>query len=95
MHIGPRCAECGHHAAGIDTLEQIRRWCEENGYLITADGAVYEDVAARLLDRAPGTLANWRTAGTGPPYYRSGRTGRVRYRLTDIAAIIDASRVNE
>ncbi len=51
---------------------------------------MYEDAAAAILDRSAGTLRNWRSSGAGSalPFYRSGRTGRVRYRLTDLAELL-------
>jgi hypothetical protein len=72
----------------------LRRWCAAHGHHVTADGSVYEDVAAALLDRSPGTLRNWRSAGAGSmlPFTRHGRTGRVRYRLADLAELLEASR---
>jgi len=38
--------------------------------------------AAALLRRSPATLANWRAAGTGPPYEKVGRL--VHYRQTEV-----------
>jgi hypothetical protein len=46
------------------------------------------DELARRLGLAAETLANWRWRGEGPPYLRVGR--RVRYRLVDVAAYLDA-----
>lgn len=43
---------------------------------------VTADVAAVLLDRSPRTLENWRTAGTGPAFYR---TQPPSYRVLDLA----------
>ncbi|MGE0579655.1 hypothetical protein [Reyranella sp.] len=93
----PRCPHCGGPLdAQPSTEAQLRAWCVEHGHFISPDDAVHEDVAALLLDRAPGTLANWRAnGGAGVPFFRAGRTGRVRYRLRDLAAHIDASRVND
>ena len=95
MLINSRCSQCGHPSAEVDTFELIRRWCHKHGCFITPDEAVYEDDAALLLGRAPGTLANWRATLSGPPYHRHGRTGRVRYRLRDIADFLDGDRVND
>ncbi len=55
---------------------------------------MYEDAAAAILDRSAGTLRNWRSSGAGSalPFYRSGRTGRVRYRLTDLAELLEVQR---
>ena len=74
-----------------DPVAQLRAWCADNGHHVTADGSVYEHVAAAILDRAPGTLRNWRAAASPLPYVRHGRTGRVRYRLTDLAAMLEAT----
>ena len=38
---------------------------------------------------APGTLANWRLAGKGPPYLKIGRT--VRYRVSDLIDWMEAN----
>jgi len=36
---------------------------------------------AELIGYSPGTLENWRTAGTGgPPYCKHGKNGAVRYK---------------
>ena len=43
--------------------------------------------AAERLGLQPSTLANLRWRGGGPPYLKVG--GRVRYRLTDLAAWLD------
>ena len=45
--------------------------------------------AAEYLGRSPGTLANWRCAGTGPKF--SGSGSGVRYRLADLDAWITAN----
>ena len=42
--------------------------------------------AAALLRLSPGTLAQWRVQGTGPKFYRVGRS--IRYREADIEAMI-------
>lgn len=77
-------------------MAELRAWCRENGHHVTADGSVYEGVAAEILDRSPGTLRNWRARGGGQlPYFRNGRTGRVRYRLSDLADVLDAGRFDE
>jgi len=49
------------------------------------------DEAAQRLGWHPRTLANARWRGSGPPYVKVG--GRVRYRLTDLAAWLDAQAV--
>lgn len=91
------CPHCGHPLKEQrDTVTILREWCEANGRHIAPDGSVYESTAAAILDRAPNTLANWRSnGGAGVPYFRHPPNGRVRYRITDLAAYIDASRVTE
>ena len=44
-----------------------------------------EDLAARWY-MSPGTLANWRSSETGPPFVRlgEGRGSSIVYRLSDI-----------
>jgi hypothetical protein len=82
--------------APADPVEQLRRWCRENGHVVLPDASVYEDTAARILDRSPGTLKNWRGRGGDQlPFYRHGRSGRIRYRLTDLADAIEEQRFGE
>lgn len=45
--------------------------------------------AAKILDRSPRTLANWRVMGRGPKFVGSG--SGLRYRLSDLTAWIDAN----
>jgi hypothetical protein len=79
-----------------DPVERLRRWCRENGHVVLPDASVYEDTAARILDRSPGTLKNWRGRGGDQlPFYRHGRSGRIRYRLTDLADAIEEQRFGE
>ncbi len=77
------------------TLDLVRQWCERHGKYVTADEAVFEDVAAEIMNRSAGTLSNWRASGNGPRPYRHGATGRVRYRLRDIAQWLDSNKVND
>lgn len=44
--------------------------------------------AAEHLALSTSTLANWRCAGAGPPSVKVG--GRVRYRLAELDAWVDA-----
>ena len=95
------CPTCGQRlptdqAAPADRVGQLRDWCVANGHHVGADDSVYEHVAALILDRSPGTLKNWRSSGAGSalPFYRHGRTGRVRYRLTDLAELLAVQRVD-
>lgn len=48
--------------------------------------ATTNEVAA-YLRKSPGTIANWRSEGTGPPWKRVGHD--IRYRWADIEAWID------
>ena len=43
---------------------------------------------ADLLQVAPRTLYNWRSAGKGPPGFRVG--GQLRYRRSDVETWLDA-----
>jgi hypothetical protein len=75
------------------TADDLRRWCLDNSHCVTPDDAVHEATAALILDRSPGTVANWRAnGGASLPWFRSGRTGRVRYRLSDLADYLEAQR---
>jgi hypothetical protein len=58
--MSDRCPHCGQPMPleREPTVERLRRWCAESGHHITPDGAVHELVAALILDRSPGTLAN-------------------------------------
>ena len=91
------CPQCGHplptRASGsLSTVERLCAWCEDHGHVVWPDHSVYEPVAAVILGRKPGTLRNHRSQGRSVPWYRSGRTGRVRYRLQDLADELDAQR---
>lgn len=53
-------------------------------------GMLTSSAAAAHLSRTPKTLANWRTTGVGPRYFRSGkRHSRVYYRVSDLNTWID------
>jgi excisionase family DNA binding protein len=47
--------------------------------------------AAKYLKVSPGTLRNWRAAGSGPPSYRVGNT--VRYHMGEVRAWVREQRV--
>jgi len=82
--------------APADPVGELRRWCREHGHAVLPDGSVYEEVAAAILDRSPGTLRNWRGRGGDQlPFYRHGRTGRIRYRLADLADALEGQRFGE
>ena len=95
------CPTCGRPWPEVPlerepTVERLRRWCLDNGHHITPDDAVHELVAAVIVDRSPATLGNWRSQGSnGLAWFRSGRTGRIRYRLTDLADYLEAQRRDE
>jgi hypothetical protein len=72
------------------TTAELRRAAETRGALISGDGRVNEEVAARLLGIAPGTLSNHRRAGTSPQVYRP--FGRPTYKLVDLAELIERVR---
>lgn len=47
--------------------------------------------AADYLGQKQQTLANWRSAGAGPPFYKVGAA--VQYRVSDLETWIEARRV--
>ena len=51
---------------------------------------VKSDEAARILDKATGTLSNWRSKGWGPPPIKIG--GSIFYAMADLEAWILAQR---
>lgn len=67
-------------------VAELRDWCDEHGIRRAPGERIREADAARLLDRAPGTLGNWRLAGAGPKHSAIGRT--TYYALPDLAAFI-------
>lgn len=48
--------------------------------------------AAEILQLDPGTLCNWRSCRTGPPFVRVGRA--VRYRRSDLERFVRAGAVS-
>lgn len=86
------CAGCPYRARAEDAIAtyavELRQLCAENGRHVapappTDVGLVDESVAAWLVDRAVGTVRNWRMQHSPLPYRVKGR--RVRYALVDIA----------
>jgi hypothetical protein len=76
-----------------ETAALLERACLERGQWVSHDGRVYDDVAAEILGRSVGTLANWRAnGGARVPFFRAGRRGRVTYRLRDLAEYIESTR---
>lgn len=66
-----------------DDIEELRRWCEQNGYQVLPFDEVSEKAAAAMLDRSPETLRYWRGTDRRLPCRRT-RAGW-RYRLIDLA----------
>lgn len=56
-----------------------------------ADLPLTEKQAAERLGVKPGTLAHWRSAGTGPSYHKSGRL--VVYFQRDLDEWLESRRV--
>lgn len=73
------------------TVTRLEAWCAEHGRWVSPDKRVREDVAAEILGMAPGTMRN-RRAALAPvlPCYQV--SGRVTYRLDDLAALVESSR---
>jgi hypothetical protein len=79
------CPYCGRAwPEERDELEQLRLLAGELGILIDVDDTVDEAGAARLLDRSPKTLRNWRTEVIGPDHVKRG--SRVRYPIANLIA---------
>lgn len=75
------------------TARMLEAACRESAFNITGDGRIGESSAAVLLGLAEATLANKRAEGSGPAFFRIGGHGhRVSYRLSDVAAWIEANR---
>lgn len=58
----------------------------------TSSASMTTAEAAGYLHVAVGTLANWRSNGTGPQYVKLG--GTVRYRQVDLDAYLEQCRVS-
>lgn len=71
------------------TARALLDFVAEKDIWISGDGRVHEDVAAKLLGVAVGTLQNMRYEGTAPPHYKHGR---ITYRVRDLAEYIEAGR---
>ena len=74
-------------------VAQFETLCIERGYWISVDGRVREPIAAELLNRASGTLRNWRSYGGASLHYYFHH-GRVTYALRDLASYILAGRAD-
>ena len=86
------CPNCGHSLSSPERqstpAQRLEQACRDRALPVTVDGRVSEQVAAELLGRVPGTLANW-AYGSAPLAFVKIR-GRRTYRLTDIAEMIDS-----
>ncbi len=60
--------------------------CAARGWRVAGDGSVSEADAAALLGRRPSTLRGWRGMGRPIPFTKARRTGRITYRIADLAA---------
>ena len=69
-----------------DDIEQLRCWCEQNGYQVLPFDEVSEKAAAAMLDRSPETLRYWRGTDRRLPC-RKTKAGW-RYRLSDLAEFL-------
>jgi hypothetical protein len=54
---------------------------------------ISEGTAARILNIAPGTLANWRWQGVGPRFIKVGNR-IIRYRVEDLWQFVDQGSVD-
>jgi hypothetical protein len=69
-----------------DKPEFIPNTGASGGLIIEAE-FVDEEVAARIIGFAVGTLQQWRVKGTGPPYYKKtngNKQGPVRYKVSEL-----------
>lgn len=69
------------------TTQELRATLTAGGHHVTPDGRVLPPVAAEVLGCSPGHLANMRTRGTGPPFYKI--VGRVWYRVDTLLGWIE------
>lgn len=82
------CPNCGHEYVPETRtpVQELEVACRERGLFVTVDGRVTEQVAADLLGRAPGTLANWAYSDRPLPFVKV--SGRRTYRLSDLAEFL-------
>lgn len=93
MTVPSHCPHCGYSLvpredAVASRLRELEHACQSRGLPVTGDQRVSEQVAAELLGRAPGTLANWAYGDGTLPYTKV--SGRRTYRLADIAAFLES-----
>jgi hypothetical protein len=80
----PNCGFCLDESDPVaERVAQLRQACVAAGRWVSHDGRVHESTAAWLLDRAPGTLRNWRAQNAPLPFQKV--RGRYSYALEDIA----------
>jgi len=72
----------------VVTVDELRRWCLENGRVVLPVDRVREDTAAAILDRSPETLRHWRSNERPLPFTLI--RGRATYHLADLADLINA-----
>lgn len=76
-----------------ETEQSFRVWCSENGFSVSPDGRVSETAAAQLLGLEVSTLANLRSMGLSPAFFRRSWGGtRNSYRLRDLSLHIENGR---
>jgi Helix-turn-helix domain len=65
------------------TPEELRTQLEARGVHVPPSGLLRAAQVARILDKSPGTLQNWRRAGQQPAAVRIG--GQWHYSLESLA----------
>ena len=88
MIDAPVCPHCGGTGV-LDELvddDDVRRQCADLGIPVTLGDTILEADLARLLEREPKTIANWRHTHQPIPPRRIAR--RWRYAITDIARFL-------
>lgn len=58
-----------------------------------SESAAVEYLASKGYDLKPQTLRAWRHRGKGPAYVKPPGTGKIRYRIIDLDAFVEAGRV--
>ena len=72
-----------------DPVEALRQACADLGIPVSGDGHVLERDAARLLNRSPHTLKNWRDQSRPLEFRRLGN--RAEYSLSVLACFLAAA----
>jgi hypothetical protein len=74
----------------MTTADRLRAACEASGTPISGDGRIAADACARLIGWSAGHLANARSEGRGPPYFRIGMgSSKISFRIDELADWID------